>query len=98
MKFNSVVLKNLYHKIDLSPNLVFQRWRAYLKSWSAFPSLPLNKTKGRHIVVKICTTIKPKISRFVSLYIKRLRVNVRNDPTSVRKRTPIKPADAYRLN
>ena len=23
MKFNSVVLKNLYHKIDLSPNLVF---------------------------------------------------------------------------
>ena len=35
----SVVPKTLYHKIDLSPNPVFQRWRAYLKRWSVFPSL-----------------------------------------------------------
>ena len=45
IQFLSVVPKNLYHKIDLSPNPVFQRWRAYLKSWSVFPSLPLIKNE-----------------------------------------------------
>ena len=74
----------MYHKIDLSPNPVFQRWRAYLKRWSVISSLSLNKTKGRHIVVKNCTTTKPYISRFVSFYVKRLRVNGRISPTSVK--------------
>ena len=74
----------MYHKIDLSPNPFFERWLAYLKRWSVISSLPLNKTKGRHIVVKNCTTTKPYISRFVSFYVKRLRANERNYPTSVK--------------
>ena len=41
----SVVPKNLYHKIDLSPNHVFERWRAYLKRWSIISSLPLSKSE-----------------------------------------------------
>ena len=45
IRFQSAVPKNLYHKIDLSPNRAFQRWRAYLKSWSIFPSLSLNKSE-----------------------------------------------------
>ena len=31
----------MYHKIDLSPNPVFERWRAYLKCWSVISSLSL---------------------------------------------------------
>ena len=45
IRFLSVAPKKLYHKIDLSPNPVFQRWRAFLKSWSVFPSLSLNKSE-----------------------------------------------------
>ena len=45
IRFLSVAPKKLYHKIDLSPNPVFQRWRAFLKSWSVFPSLSLTISK-----------------------------------------------------
>lgn len=45
IRFLSVVPKNLYHKIDLLPNPVFERWRAFLKRWSVFPSLSLTISK-----------------------------------------------------
>ena len=77
----------------------FERWRAYLKRWSVISSLSLTKSeRTAYCRKKNCTTIKPLKSRFVSLYIKRLRANVRNYPTSVQKRTLTKPADACRLN
>ena len=83
IRFLSVAPKKLYHKIDLSPNPVFQRWRAFLKSWSVFPSLSLlDRERTAHCRKKLHdnkTLKKP----FFSLYIKRLRVNVRIQPTSV---------------
>ena len=73
IRFLSVVLKNLYHKIDLSPNHIFKRWRAYLKVGQSFQAFRFLLAKGKRIAVKNCTAIKPLESRFVSHYVKRLR-------------------------
>ena len=87
----------MYHKIDLSPNLVFQRWRAYLKSWSIFPSLPLpisertahcrkklhdNKTLNKPFCFPLCKTTSGK------------RENISHKRKNVRQ---TKPADACKL-
>ena len=84
IRFLSVAPKKLYHKIDLSPNPVFQRWRAFLKSWSVFPSLSLlDRERTAHCRKKLHdnkTLNKP----FCFPFIKRLRANVRNYPTSVK--------------
>ena len=75
IRFLSVAPKKLYHKIDLSPNPVFQRWRAFLKSWSVFPSLSLldrertahcrkklhdNKTLNKPFCFPLCKTTSGK--------------------------------------
>ena len=98
IRFLSVAPKKLYHKIDLSPNPVFQRWRAYLKRWSVISSLSLCKSERTAYCRKNLHDNKTLNKPFYFPLHKRLRANVRNYPTSVRKRTLIKPADACKLN
>ena len=79
IRFLSVAPKKLYHKIDLSPNPVFQRWRAFLKSWSVFPSLSLldrertahcrkklhdNKTLNKPFCFPLCKTTSGERENF----------------------------------
>ena len=88
----------MYHKIDLLPNPFFERWRAYLKSWSVFPSLSLtirertahcrkklydNKTLNKPFCFPLCKTTSGK------------RENDSHKRKSVRQ---TKPADARKLN
>ena len=85
IRFLSVVPKNLYHKIDLSPNPVFLRWRAYLKKWSAFPSLSPsisertahcrknlhdNKTLNKPFCFPLCKTTSGKKENFLPHSVK----------------------------
>ena len=96
IRFLSVAPKNLYHKIDLLPNLVFQRWRAYLKSWSIFPSLSLikerkdgtcrkklydNKTLNKPFCFPLCKTTSGK------------RENISHKRKNVRQTKPAMLAD-----
>ena len=88
----------MYHKIDLSPNPFFQRWRAYLKRWSVISSLSLidrertaycrknlydNKTLSKPFRFPLCKTTSGKCEN-----ISHKRKNVRQT----------KPADACRLH
>jgi hypothetical protein len=96
--YTSVAPKNLYHKIDLSPNPFFERRRAYLKSWSIFPSLSLhtskrtahcrkklhdNKTRWKPFCLLLCKTTSGK------------QENVSHKRNNIRQ---TKPADACKLN
>ena len=98
IRFSRAAPKKLYYKIDLSPTPVFQRWRAYLKSWSAFPSLSPsisertahcrknlhdNKTLNKPFCFPLCKTTSGKCEN-----ISHKRKNVRQT----------KPADACKLN
>ncbi|MBR4419646.1 MAG: hypothetical protein IKT32_02085, partial [Clostridia bacterium] len=71
------------HKIDLSPNPVFERWRAYLKRWSVIPSLSLTISERTAYCRKKLHDNKTLNKPFCFPFIKRLRVNVRNYPTNV---------------
>ena len=98
IRFQSAVHKNLYHKIDLSPNPVFQRWRAYLKSWSNFPSLSLNKSERTAHCCKKLYNNKTLYKRFCFLLCKTTsgeRENISHKRKNVHQ---TKPADACKLN
>ena len=98
IRFQSAVPKNLYHKIDLSPNHAFQRWRAYLKSWSIFPSLLLNKSeRTAHCRKKLYDnkTLKKPFCFPLCKTTSDKRENISHKRKNVR---PTKPADACKLN
>ena len=69
-----------------------------MKSWSVISSLPLLDRERTAHCRKNLHDNKTLNKSFCFPLCKRLRANVRNYPTSVRKRTLTKPADACKLN